>query len=209
MWGQLKLVMCIRVNLCDVPSIITKLILLQYNRKGKYAIIGGSGTNCLEVINLHNRYITCSYPTTGSILAITSHQERIAFGGTSSAFNIISFYDPKYQKDKYNLGESDYDYSRPPMGVITIYRDDDSMLSSVDPADIESPGPPKITEHVVFKEADEESRIIQEALEQSNIKQDTTKQSTPKQDTTKQAVSEQSNMKQDSTKPSTKQVIIK
>ncbi|KAL0893704.1 hypothetical protein ABMA27_013854 [Loxostege sticticalis] len=27
----------------------------KYNRKGKYAIIGGSGTSCVEVINLHNR----------------------------------------------------------------------------------------------------------------------------------------------------------
>lgn len=116
--------------------------MLQYNRKGKYGVIGGSGTNCLEVINLHNRYITCSYPTTGTILAVTSHQERIAFGGTSSAFNIVSFYDPKYEKDKYNIGiEDDFDYRRPSQGVITLFHDDESVFSSTQPSET-VPGTP-------------------------------------------------------------------
>ncbi|CAK1582122.1 unnamed protein product [Parnassius mnemosyne] len=70
----------------------------EFNRKGKYALIGGSGTSCLEVINLHNRYISCSYPVTGTILAIASHQERIAFGGTAPVLNIVSFHDPKHEQ---------------------------------------------------------------------------------------------------------------
>ncbi|XP_011559065.3 uncharacterized protein LOC105389620 isoform X1 [Plutella xylostella] len=70
----------------------------DYNRKGKYAIIGGSGTGCVEVINLHNRYIACSYPSEGAILAVTSHGERIAYGGTSSVFTIVTFRDPKHEK---------------------------------------------------------------------------------------------------------------
>ncbi|KAJ8722856.1 hypothetical protein PYW07_004036 [Mythimna separata] len=133
----------------------------DYNRKGKYAVIGGSGTNCLEVINLHNRYITCSYPTTGTILAITSHQERIAFGGTSSAFNIVSFYDPKYQKDKYQIGvEPDYD--RPPQGVITLFHDEESMFSSSGVAGTESPATPRSVER-----EDEGSNVD----ENDNVKQ--------------------------------------
>ncbi|CAH0701946.1 unnamed protein product [Spodoptera exigua] len=106
----------------------------DYNRKGKYALVGGSGTNCLEVINLHNRYITCSYPSPGTILAVTSYQERIAFAGTSSAFTIVSFYDPKQQKEKYQTAiDADYDYTKPPpAGTITIYHDDESMYSSTD-----------------------------------------------------------------------------
>ncbi|KPJ07872.1 hypothetical protein RR48_12714 [Papilio machaon] len=72
----------------------------DYNRKGKYALIGGSGTSCLEVINLHNRYISCSYPAAGSILAVASYQERIAFGGTSPVLYIVSFHDPKHEKYK-------------------------------------------------------------------------------------------------------------
>nr|XP_049695570.1 uncharacterized protein LOC110371537 [Helicoverpa armigera] len=100
----------------------------DYNRKGKYAVVGGSGTNCLEVINLHNRYITCSYPASGTILAVTSYQERIAFGGTSSAFNIVAFYDPKHQKDKYETAEPEYEYSKA-SGDITLYQDSESELS--------------------------------------------------------------------------------
>ncbi|KAJ0180385.1 hypothetical protein K1T71_003789 [Dendrolimus kikuchii] len=95
----------------------------QYNRKGKYAIIGGSGTNCLEVINLHNRYITCSYPANGAILAVTSYQDRIAFGGTASTFNIVKFYDPKHEHDKYEAEvEPDYDYTK----AMTVFEDLDS-----------------------------------------------------------------------------------
>ncbi|CAB3234561.1 unnamed protein product [Arctia plantaginis] len=87
----------------------------DYNRKGKYAIIGGSGTKCVEVINLHNRYISCSYPTIGSVLAIASHQERIAFGGTYPAFCIVSFHDPKHEKALYEPDVTpDYDYTKPP-----------------------------------------------------------------------------------------------
>lgn len=93
-----------------------KTFLLQFNRKGKYGIIGGSGTNCVEVINLHNRYITCSYPAPGSILAITSYQERIAFGGTSPVFNIVSFYDPKHEPYEPEI-EPEYDYTK----VSTIF----------------------------------------------------------------------------------------
>ena len=72
----------------------------QFNRKGKYAIIGGSGTNCVEVVNLHNRYIACSYEAPGSILAIASHEDKIAFGGTAPVLNIVSFHDPKHEKYK-------------------------------------------------------------------------------------------------------------
>lgn len=83
---------------------------MQFNRKGKYAIIGGSGTNCVEVINLHNRYITCSYPAAGSVLAITSYEERIAFGGTAPVLNIVSFHDPKHEK--YHEVEPEYEYTK-------------------------------------------------------------------------------------------------
>ncbi|XP_047510431.1 uncharacterized protein LOC125053229 isoform X1 [Pieris napi] len=82
----------------------------EYNRKGKYAIIGGSGTNCVEVINLHNRYITCSYPTSGTVLAITSHKERIAFGGTAPVLSIVSFHDPKHEK--YGEVEPEYEFTK-------------------------------------------------------------------------------------------------
>ncbi|XP_013189999.1 uncharacterized protein LOC106134482 [Amyelois transitella] len=81
----------------------------QFNRKGKYGIIGGSGTQCLEVINLHNRYISCSYPAPGTVLAITSYEERIAFGGTAPVFNIVTFHDPKHQKYEVPPEEDDYD----------------------------------------------------------------------------------------------------
>ncbi|XP_013145922.1 PREDICTED: uncharacterized protein LOC106109070 isoform X2 [Papilio polytes] len=74
----------------------------DYNRKGKYALIGGSGTSCLEVINLHNRYISCSYPAAGSVLAAASHQQRIAFAGTAPVLYIVSFHDPKHEKYKDN-----------------------------------------------------------------------------------------------------------
>lgn len=93
---------------------ITYMYLFQFNRKGKYGIIGGSGTKCVEVINLHNRYITCSYPAAGSVLAIASHQERIAFGGTFPAFCIVSFHDPKHEKALYEPTIiPDYDYTKP------------------------------------------------------------------------------------------------
>ncbi|CAH2074357.1 unnamed protein product, partial [Iphiclides podalirius] len=75
----------------------------DFNRKGKYALIGGSGTNCLEVINLHNRYISCSYHTAGTILAIASHQERIAYGGTAPFLTIVSFHDPKHERYKSDI----------------------------------------------------------------------------------------------------------
>ncbi|GBP34488.1 hypothetical protein EVAR_29883_1 [Eumeta japonica] len=70
----------------------------EYNRKGKYAIIGGSGTESLEIVNLHNRYITCSYPAPGAIFAVTSHEEKIAFGGSAPFFNMVSFHDPKHER---------------------------------------------------------------------------------------------------------------
>ncbi|CAH2086701.1 unnamed protein product [Euphydryas editha] len=84
----------------------------QFNRKGKYAIIGGSGTDCLEVINLHNRYISCSYPASGTILAVTSHEERIAFSGTAPVLNIVTFHDPKHEKyyDKTDT-KSEYEFN--------------------------------------------------------------------------------------------------
>lgn len=89
--------------------------MLQYNRKGKYAIIGGSGTKCVEVINLHNRYITCSYPAAGSVLAVASHKEKIAFGGTATTFNIVKFHDPKHEKNKYRKADDEpgFDYTKP------------------------------------------------------------------------------------------------
>ncbi|XP_022820295.1 uncharacterized protein LOC111352161 [Spodoptera litura] len=119
----------------------------DYNRKGKYALVGGSGTNSLEVINLHNRYITCSYPSPGTILAVTSYQERIAFAGTSSAFTIASFYDPKLQKEKYQAAlDADYDYSKPAPGTITLYHDDVSMYSTTDQTpDTDMPESPSST----------------------------------------------------------------
>ncbi|KAJ8725500.1 hypothetical protein PYW08_003683 [Mythimna loreyi] len=136
----------------------------DFNRKGKYAIIGGSGTNCLEVINLHNRYITCSYPTTGSVLAVTSHQERIAYGGTASSFNIVSFYDPKHQKDKYEIDmEPDYD-RRPSQGVITLFHDEESLFSSSGPAETEVPATP------LSEEFDGEGSKVEH--EENDIKKD-------------------------------------
>ncbi|KAG6440399.1 uncharacterized protein LOC115455923 isoform X2 [Manduca sexta] len=98
----------------------------DYNRKGKYGIIGGSGTNCVEVINLHNRYISCSYPAPGTVLAITSHQHRIAFGGTAPTFTIVSFFDPKHEKEKYEKEvEPEFDYTKP---EVTLYEDEYSGL---------------------------------------------------------------------------------
>ncbi|CAH2264523.1 jg21273 [Pararge aegeria aegeria] len=82
----------------------------EYNRKGKYGIIGGSGTNCVEIINLHNRYVSCSYPAPGTVLAITSHNEKIAFGGTAPVLNIVSFHDPKHEKHNVE-SEPEYDYT--------------------------------------------------------------------------------------------------
>lgn len=107
--------------------------MFQYNRKGKYGIIGGSGTDCLEVVNLHNRYITCSYPTPGAVLAVTSFQERIAFGGTSSSFNIVSFHDPKHEKDKYEAAvDPDYDYTKAGSTAVTLFQDDNDDMTSTD-----------------------------------------------------------------------------
>ncbi|CAK1556108.1 unnamed protein product [Leptosia nina] len=82
-----------------------------YNRKGKYAIIGGSGTNCVEVINLHNRYIACSYPAAGAVLAVTSYEDRIAFGGSAPVLNIVSFHDPKHERYAGEV-EPDYEYTK-------------------------------------------------------------------------------------------------
>ncbi|XP_045784963.1 uncharacterized protein LOC123880700 isoform X4 [Maniola jurtina] len=82
----------------------------EFNRKGKYGIIGGSGTNCVEIINLHNRYIACSYPAPGTVLAITSHNDKIAFGGTAPVLNIVSFHDPKHEECKVE-SETEYDYT--------------------------------------------------------------------------------------------------
>ncbi|XP_039747095.1 uncharacterized protein LOC120624544 isoform X2 [Pararge aegeria] len=92
------------VNICSDS------IDLNYNRKGKYGIIGGSGTNCVEIINLHNRYVSCSYPAPGTVLAITSHNEKIAFGGTAPVLNIVSFHDPKHEKHNVE-SEPEYDYT--------------------------------------------------------------------------------------------------
>ncbi|XP_072944036.1 uncharacterized protein [Epargyreus clarus] len=101
----------------------------MYNRKGKYAIIGGSGTNCVEVVNLHNRYIACSYPAAGSVLAVASHQERIAFGGTAPVLNIVSFHDPKHEDyDEEVEVESGYTKAE-----VTWYDEDDLPLSEPDP----------------------------------------------------------------------------
>ncbi|XP_063822238.1 uncharacterized protein LOC135072223 [Ostrinia nubilalis] len=97
----------------------------QFNRKGKYAVIGGSGTNCVEVINLHNRYITCSYPAPGTVLAITSHEERIAFGGTAPVFNIVSFHDPKHEKYE-SPEDAEYDITK----SVTLFRDDSDSICS-------------------------------------------------------------------------------
>lgn len=102
--------------------IIPPNIWFQYNRKGKYAIVGGSGTNCLEVINLHNRYISCSYPASGTVLAVASHGERVAFGGTAPVFNIASFHDPKHEKQTYHEEEIDIEYKES-----IILRDEDFM----------------------------------------------------------------------------------
>ncbi|XP_041976972.1 uncharacterized protein LOC121731556 isoform X2 [Aricia agestis] len=77
----------------------------EFNRKGKYGIIGGSGTNCVEVINLHNRYIAASYPTPRSVLAIASHGDRIAFGGTAPVFSIVTFHDPKHEPHHVDLDD--------------------------------------------------------------------------------------------------------
>ncbi|XP_049867205.1 uncharacterized protein LOC126367632 [Pectinophora gossypiella] len=100
----------------------------DYNRKGKYGIIGGSGTGCVEVINLHNRYITCSYPAPGSVLAIASHGDRIAFGGTAPVFNIVSFHDPKHEKYRPET-EPEYNYADHPITMFDIHLDYDSASS--------------------------------------------------------------------------------
>ncbi|XP_053625177.1 uncharacterized protein LOC128683501 isoform X2 [Plodia interpunctella] len=94
----------------------------KYNRKGKYGIIGGSGTNCLEVINLHNRYISCSYPAPGTVLAVTSHEEKIAFGGTSPVFNIVTFHDPKHET--YEVPD-EVDFGNP---IMTFYDDEEDEV---------------------------------------------------------------------------------
>ncbi|XP_050666616.1 uncharacterized protein LOC126966528 [Leptidea sinapis] len=85
----------------------------EFNRKGKYGIIGGSGTNCVEVINLHNRYIACSYPAPGTITAITSFNERIAFSGTAPVLTIVTFHDPKHEKYCPDP-EPEFDYTKEP-----------------------------------------------------------------------------------------------
>ncbi|CAH0406605.1 unnamed protein product [Chilo suppressalis] len=101
----------------------------QYNRKGKYCIVGGSGTKCVEVINLHNRYIACSYPAAGTVLAVTSHEERIAFGGTTPVFNIVTFHDPKHEKYEMPQGEVN-------VKSMTLFHDDsESMYSDYDPTE--------------------------------------------------------------------------
>ncbi|KAJ2952611.1 hypothetical protein O0L34_g6935 [Tuta absoluta] len=94
----------------------------QFNRKGKYGIIGGSGTGCVEVINLHNRYITCSYPAPGTVLAVASFNDRIAFGGTSPVFNIVSFHDPKHEE--YSPDETPkYDFAVHPVTMFERLRE--------------------------------------------------------------------------------------
>ncbi|XP_047988148.1 uncharacterized protein LOC125227828 [Leguminivora glycinivorella] len=100
----------------------------KYNRKAKYGIIGGSGTNCVEVINLHNRYITCSYPAEGSVLAIASYDDLIAFGGTAPVLSVVSFHDPKheeYPKDLDTLHPADY-------GDVILHDFDDLSFASTD-----------------------------------------------------------------------------
>lgn len=111
--------------------------MLQYNRKGKYGIIGGSGTNCVEVINLHNRYIACSYPCPGTVLAITSHEERIAFGGTAPLLNIVSFHDPKHEKYKIEE-EQQFEFT---VKDVTWFDEDQSSEEVVE-------HPPKVTHSV-------------------------------------------------------------
>ncbi|KAM3963413.1 uncharacterized protein ACR2FA_002349 [Aphomia sociella] len=105
----------------------------KYNRKGKYGIIGGSGTNTVEVINLHNRYIACSYPAAGTVLAITSHDNRIAFGGTAPVFNIVSFHDPKHEKFE-AFDDSDDKYNN---DVVTLFDNDDDNIYSSDQVNVE------------------------------------------------------------------------
>ncbi|XP_032513804.2 uncharacterized protein LOC116767544 isoform X1 [Danaus plexippus] len=109
----------------------------KYNRKGKYGIIGGSGTNCVEVINLHNRYIACSYPCPGTVLAITSHEERIAFGGTAPLLNIVSFHDPKHEKYKIKE-EQQFEFT---VKDVTWFDEDQSSEEVVE-------HPPKVTHSV-------------------------------------------------------------
>lgn len=87
--------------------------------------MGGSGTKCVEVINLHNRYITCSYPAEGSVLAITSHEDLIAFGGTAPVFTVVSFHDPKHEKYDNDV-EEDYEYIKPADDGL-IYDDADNV----------------------------------------------------------------------------------
>ncbi|XP_063378547.1 uncharacterized protein LOC134665503 [Cydia fagiglandana] len=99
----------------------------KYNRKAKYGIIGGSGTNCVEIINLHNRYITCSYPAEGAVLAITSHEDHIAFGGTAPVFNIVSFHDPKHEE--YPKEEEHNVYQDPGSVVVHDFEDYESRAS--------------------------------------------------------------------------------
>lgn len=101
-------------------------LLFQYNRKGKYAIIGGSGTNCVEVINLHNRYITCSYPHIGTVLAVTSYQERIAFAGTAPVFNTVTFHDPKHESYR-----ADVEFTKPEYPA-SMYDEGSSRASFVE-----------------------------------------------------------------------------
>ncbi|XP_045491083.1 uncharacterized protein LOC123690966 [Colias croceus] len=120
---------------------------MQYNRKGKYGIIGGSGTNCVEVINLHNRYITCSYPAAGSILAVTSFEERIAFGGTAPVLNIVTFHDPKHEKHK-TEAEEEYEYTKTERWFPDTDSDTTECMPNIDPSTISRPAVSSISQHV-------------------------------------------------------------
>lgn len=64
----------------------------------------------MEIINIHNRYIACSYPVPGSVLTVTSYQDKIAFGGTASVINIVSFHDPKHEKYNKDLEDEENPY---------------------------------------------------------------------------------------------------
>ncbi|VVC95699.1 unnamed protein product [Leptidea sinapis] len=103
----------------------------EFNRKGKYGIIGGSGTNCVEVINLHNRYIACSYPAPGTITAITSFNERIAFSGTAPVLTIVTFHDPKHEKYGPDP-EPEFDYTKEPRWFPDDVTDSSDVTQHID-----------------------------------------------------------------------------
>ncbi|CAG9783596.1 unnamed protein product [Diatraea saccharalis] len=67
------------------------------------------------------RYIACSYPAAGTVLAVASFEERIAFGGTTPVFNIVTFHDPKHEKYE-GPPDDEYNYNK----SVTLFHDDDA-----------------------------------------------------------------------------------